>query len=91
MCIHTSSQPLAGGTDLLMNIREPSGNLRPIVVRGCPALQCTNIQCATILTDLDWMLAAEQALEAKLQAGESLPVAIAFDELHLTAPARLCA
>ncbi len=90
MCHHSSAQPLDGGTDTYVLMRD-HGQVRRILVRGFPALVCPEPTCLTILTDLAWLLAVQDALEQRLASGSPVPPIVAFDDLQLTQPATLCA
>jgi hypothetical protein len=90
MCYHTSTQPLTGGTDTFVPVRD-HGQVRRILVRGFPALVCTDPACLTISTDLAWMLAVQDVLEQRLDSGVTVSPIVAFDDLQITQPATLCA
>ncbi|MBA3822514.1 MAG: YgiT-type zinc finger protein [Ktedonobacterales bacterium] len=86
-CPHLTTLPLPHGTVHQVPVRV-AHHPRIILVEDFPARYCPD--CGDIFTDLGWDMAVQQAIERRMNQGETVTNVIPFADLQVTEPEALC-
>ena len=89
MCHHRDVADVVGGSDIPVSVHDDSGSVRTILVRNFPVHLCK--ECKSLLPDLAWQLAVQDAIEKRLAHGLAVQDIEYIAHLGVAAPALLCA